>query len=382
MRRWLYTTEYVTGDPEQLGRRLQKEAPELVRRALGGHLRETAVDGSLLVDLPGEVAGVDVAKQVRVRTGVAHRSGTRLQIPIEWHAEPAGRAFPTFEGQLELEALSSSHAQLGLVGSYTLPLGPLGAVVDAAGLHHVAEGTAEQVVEGVARELSAAATEGPEPEPVRRWPLRVQDVMTPDPIALDPTMPLKSAALLLFYAEVSGAPVVAEDGSLVGVLSERDLLAKEAPERFGFGREAAEEHRRRESRTVADACSRPAAVTVPDARLADVARELLDRDISRLVVIDEGRVVGIVTRHDVLAALIRDDAELYAAVAEVLEAHDAADLRTEVVWGSVSLSGTIELRSTYSTVVEAVRHVDGVMSLDVEELTWQQDDIIPFVPIT
>jgi CBS domain-containing protein len=381
VRRWLYTYQYVPGEPEQLEQRLQAEAGELVRRALGADRHETAVDGSLLVDLPGELVGVDVVKQARVRTGVAHRSGSRLLIPIEWRAEPARLMFPAFEGQLELEQQSSAHVQLSLVGSYRVPLGPVGGLADTAGLHRVAERTVEQVLQGVARELSASASETPGPRFARRWPLRVGDVMTPDPLVLDPQLPLKSAALLLFYAEVSGAPVVAADGSLIGVLSERDLLAKEAPERFGFGRAAADEQRRREATTVADACSRPAAVTVPDARLADAARELLDRDISRLVVIDEGRVVGIVSRHDVLAALVRDDAELYAAVQEALEPLDADDVRAEVTWGEVVLSGTVELRTTHAAAVEAVRGVDGVMSVDAEGLAWQQDDVVPFVPL-
>jgi CBS domain-containing protein len=237
------------------------------------------------------------------------------------------------------------------------------------------------MLHGVARELGAPVPVTPGARAGRRWPLRVRDVMTPDPLVLDPGLPLKSAALLLFYAEVSGAPVVAADGSLVGVLSERDLLAKEAPERFGFGRAAADEQRRREATTVADACSRPAAVTIPDARLADAARELLDRDISRLVVIDEGRVVGIVSRHDMLAALVRDDAELYAAVQEALEPLDADGVRAEVTWGDVALSGTVELRTTHAAVVEAARGVDGVMSVNAEGLAWQQDDVVPFVPL-
>lgn len=382
MRRWLYTYEYVTGDPERLGRRLQAEAGELVRAALGGSPHEAAVDGSLLVDLPSELVGIDVAKQARVRTGVAHRSGARVLLPVEWRAEPAGRAFPAFEGQFELEPMSSAHAQLSLVGSYRLPMGPVGAVAAAAGLHRVTERTVEKVLQGVARELSAPPSGAPSPRPARRWPLRVRDVMTPHPIVLDPNLPLKSAALLLFYAEVSGAPVVAEDGTLVGVLSERDLLAKEAPVRLGFGHAAADEQRRRASRTVADACSRPAAVTVPDARLADVARELLERDISRLVVIDEGQVAGIVSRHDLLAALVRDDAELYAAVAEVLEPLDASEVHAQVVWGDVTLSGGVELRSTHEAVVDAVQRVDGVMGVDADELVWRHDDIVPFMPLT
>jgi CBS domain-containing protein len=380
MRRWLYTYQYVTGAPDQLVRRLQAEAGELVRRALGAPLHETAVDGSILVDLPGEMAGVGMTKQVRVRTGVAHRSGRRLLIPIEWRAEPAGIAFPVFEGNLEVEKQSSTHVQLTLVGSYRVPLGPAGGLVDTAGLHRVAERTVERMLRAVADELGAPASVSIGMAQ-RRWPLRVEDVMTPDPLVLDPETPLKSAALLLFYAEVSGAPVVAADGSLVGVLSERDLLAKEAPDRFGFGRAAADDHRRREATTVADACSRPAAVTVPDARLADVANELLDRDISRLVVIDEGRVVGIVSRHDVLAALVRDDAELYAAVQETLDPFDGADVSTEVTWGEVALSGTVDLRTTHAAVIDAVRAVDGVMRVNADGLVCQHDDIVPFMPL-
>jgi hypothetical protein len=126
MRRWLHTYQYVSGEPEQLERRLQAEAGELVRRALDAPRHEAAVDGSLLVDLPGELIGIDMAKQVLLRTGVAHRSGRRLLVPIEWRAEPARLVVPAFEGQLELEPQSSAHVQLSLVGSYRVPLGPVG----------------------------------------------------------------------------------------------------------------------------------------------------------------------------------------------------------------------------------------------------------------
>ena len=120
---------------------------------------------------------------------------------------------------------------------------------------------------------------------------------------------MRTAALLQFHGDVSGAPVVSAAGKLIGVLSERDLLAKETTMRFALGSGAAAEDRRRHARTAGQACTRPARATVPDARLSDVARDMLDHDVSRLVVIDQGAVAGIISRHDVLAALLREDAD-------------------------------------------------------------------------
>lgn len=384
MRRWVFAQRYVRGEPQALERTLLREVDRLIRVAAVSPDQEPAADGSYVIELATQVAGLEVAKHVRVRTGVAFRSGHRVLLPLSWHAEPARVVFPAFEGTVELEPLDNHTAALSLAGSYKTPLGPVGGLADATALHRIAVDTAERLVAGLATELTWAVAGPPHIEesegPRRGEPLRVMDVMTADPIVLDAEMPLRTAALLLFHGEISGAPVVTVTGELVGVLSERDLLAKEATVRFNLGREGAAEDRRRDARTAGQACTRPARTTVPEARLSDVAREMLDHDVSRLVVIDEGKVAGIVTRHDVLAALLRDDGDIAYAIQRILDTQGATGVHVSVHAGEVTLSGRAERRSVVERLPDVVAAVDGVLAVETADLQWEDDDILPPVP--
>lgn len=383
MKRWIYAYRYAAGSPELLERTLLARAGGLLTEATAGIEQDPAADGSFTVDLTTPLAGIDIAKRIRVHVGVAHRRATRVVLPVRWHADPARLAFPEFTGTLELEPLDARTVQLSMAGSYGVPLGVLGAVVDATVLQGAAQRTAEHLVGRLARALTQAAGT-PVPRPARGprpgEPLRVADVMTSDPLTVDAELPLRTTAMLLFHAEISGAPVVSRKGELVGVISEHDLLAKEATSRFGWGRKAADEDRRRWARTAGEACTRPALVTAPGARLGEVARAMLDADVSRMVVVDAARVAGIVTRHDVLAALLREDADIAYAVQQVVEREEAPGVKVDVAWGEVRLAGTAPLRSTADRLPVLVAAVEGVMAVDGEELAWADNDVLPPVP--
>ncbi|QBI21342.1 CBS domain-containing protein [Egibacter rhizosphaerae] len=383
MRRWLYTYRPLLEPPDRVETRLQHDIDALLRAATDSEESEPAADGSYPLRLSTRVAALEVDKAVRVSTGVAFHRGSRFVIPIDWHAEGAGFAFPSFEGSLEFQPTHADGGHLTLAGSYRTPLGPVGGFVDAVALHSVARETARRLLEGLAEALRETAPEGPPSAPAglrRGEPLRVADVMTPDPITIDADLPVRTAALMLFHAAVSGAPVLGPDGELLGVLSERDLLAKEARERFALGPRAREEERRREARTAAEAATQPARVTAPGAQLSDVARELLDHDLSRLVVVDQGKVAGIVSRHDVLAALLREDDDIELAVRHVLDEHEAPDVRAWVEWGTVTLDGTAPARSVATELPAHVGAVDGVMDVRTEGLGWHVDDLVPYPP--
>jgi CBS domain-containing protein len=381
MKRWVYAHRYVTGPPVELERTLLHRSMALLRAATDSPEGAPTADGSFLLALRSKLVGLEVAKMVRVSTGVAHRAGGRVILPVRWHADPVKHGFPTFDGVLELEPLDARRAQLSLIGSYRVPLGPVGALADAVLLRNVGQATADTIIGALAEQLTKATGLASASEhvagPRAGEPIRVADVMTADPLMIDASFPLRTAALMLFHAQVSGAPVVSTSGELVGVLSEADLLAKEATMNWGFGRRALEENRRREGRTAGEVCSTPAKTTVPDARLAEVARRMLDEDVNRLVVIDEGRVAGIVTRHDVLAALIREDADIEAAVRKVVRTHAGPGVRVSVLWGEVTLTGVTEFRSSVTRLLEVLHDVEGVMTVDAAEVTWEIDDAFP-----
>ena len=134
---------------------------------------------------------------------------------------------------------------------------------------------------------------------------RVAAVMTPDPIMLyeDDSIHLGGATLLRHG--ISGAPVVTSDDRLVGVFSHSDVLARFAAPRLRRGPIARLDDRHAQAVTVGEACSRPPAVISPEATVDTAARELLDRDIGRLIVVDrDDRVVGVISRSDVLKLLL------------------------------------------------------------------------------
>lgn len=382
MRRWLYGYRYVVGTPATLEEVLLHRSMDLLRAATGSEAGSPAADGSCVVELRSTVAGVEMAKKVRVATGVAHRVGNRVILPLTWHADGGPQAFPAFEGSLELEDLDEHTAQLTLVGSYRAPLGPIGAVADAVLLRTVGQATADALVGRLADELGRAAGD-PRPEHVAGprvgAPLEVGDVMTSDPMVIDAELPLRTAALLLFHWEVSAAPVVTATGELVGVLSEGDLLVKEATRSSGFDRRSRREDPRRAAHTAGEACTRPARTTVPGALLTHAARAMLDEDVNRLVVVDGGRIAGIVSRHDVLAALLRADADIELAVRRVVAMHAGSGVDVAVEWGAVTLSGSTELRSAARRLPAVVGDVDGVMTVDAE-VEWDFDD--EMLPLT
>jgi CBS domain-containing protein len=380
MRRWIYAHRYVTGDPGAIERALLQDTAALFRQATDSPAERPAADGSTSLVLQSRIAGLALTKQVRVTTGVAHRAGSRVVLPITSHADPVRRGFPAFSGTLELETLDRRCTLLSLIGSAAPPLGPIGAVADATVLRDVARSTADAVVRRLADVLAASAGAPAASAPATSAPgapLTVADVMSTDPLVLDEDLRLRTAALMLFHADVSGAPVVDAAGRLVGVLTEADLLAKEAVAEPGFSHAAVEEERRRTSQTAGEACSRPARTTVPGALLGEVARRMLDEGVRRYVVVDGGGIAGIVSRHDVLRALIRAEVDIELAVLAAVRAHGGDGVAVSVAHGEVSLSGTVGLRSAAARMSEDARGVDGVMTVDAAGLRWEVDDLLP-----
>jgi CBS domain-containing protein len=381
MKRWLYHYSNVRGRPERLGRVLRRRVRELLAEVSDGEDAEWTPEGDLLVRLPAHVFGRDLRKMVRLHTGVAEQHPGRTCIPVRWHAEPAHPVFPSFDGTIELEPQSSATAHLTLVGAATLPLGAVGGAADAAGLGAIAERTIRHLADGLAAALERAAA-APDPEEEQPPPngLLVRDLMTPNPLALDEDMPLKTAALLLFHYDVAGAPVRNDGGGLVGVLSEADLLDVEAPLRYGMGRDVTASRRRRAARTVGQACSRPAREVTATAPVRRAAELMRDHDVARLVVVDDSDVVGVISRHDALKALLRTDAEIQASLNRLLAEHGEIGVTAAVDWGVATLTGQVSTRSRVEELLGRVEAIDGVVGVDAD-LTWEVDDVLPPPPM-
>ena len=215
--------------------------------------------------------------------------------------------------------------------------------------------------------------------------MRVQDVMTKDVAAVLPGTPLKEVAQLLVDRKVSGVPVVDGDGCVLGVVSETDLLVKErgAPRRRGgplawlvdpieIGQRL-----KLEARVAGEAMSAPAVTISPLRSLAAAAESMLDNRVNRLPVVRDGKLVGIVTRADLVQAFARSDAELVQEIREdvvgrqmLLDEH-AVDV--EVDAGEVQLAGVLGRRSQAELLPRLTGKVAGVVRVD-SKLTWREDD--------
>jgi nucleotide-binding universal stress UspA family protein/predicted transcriptional regulator len=137
----------------------------------------------------------------------------------------------------------------------------------------------------------------------------VRDVMTRDLTTVGADESLIVAVRKLLRRRVSGAPVIDADGSLVGVLSEADLLDWQSKLTETLIAEEAlapsEYVHRLSTETVRSVMSHPATSVTETASVQDVIQIFQDRGLGRLPVVSDGKLVGIVTRSDVLWTMVR-----------------------------------------------------------------------------
>ena len=143
----------------------------------------------------------------------------------------------------------------------------------------------------------------------------VEDVMTREVAAVPPGEPLAEVARLMVEHRVSGLPVVAGDGTVLGVVSEADLLEKG---RWLLDRLDVTQRLVFEVRVAGEAMSSPAVTIRPDCSLATAAREMFAHDVNRLPVVEDGELVGIVTRSDLVRGFYLAEASRNGRVAEHL----------------------------------------------------------------
>jgi CBS domain-containing protein len=212
----------------------------------------------------------------------------------------------------------------------------------------------------------------------------VKDVMKTDVVTVQPTTSLKEAARLLVAHRISGVPVVETDGTVVGVLSERDILfkesgAEEAHLLASLLGGAASRRAKLEAGTAGEAMTAPA-ITIQEWRsVAAAARTMLKADINRLPVVKRDRLVGIVTRADLVAAFVRPDDAIADEIRRdvlrrVLMLADASRVDVAVSGGEVTLRGSVDSRLEADAAVEVTRRVPGVVSVS-SALTWEREAI-------
>ena len=135
--------------------------------------------------------------------------------------------------------------------------------------------------------------------------LGVRDLMTERPRSVAPETPLREAALAMTRAGVAGLPVVEADGRVIGMLGQRELLQHlltEYLDRAGAAPRTAPLDQR--PRLVRDVMTRQVLCVSPDQPLAEVAAMMTHKNVDRVPVVREGRLVGFLTRGDIVRKLV------------------------------------------------------------------------------
>jgi CBS domain-containing protein len=193
--------------------------------------------------------------------------------------------------------------------------------------------------------------------------LTVADVMSKDPVTVGLTTSFKSCLNLMRIHDLRALPVVVDD-RVVGIVSEADLLAKEAPAPVRRRREHAVSKAR--ALTAVDLMSSDLVTTTPAAPLATAASLMFEHRLKVLPVVDsETRLVGIVTSAHVQKAFLRSDDSLRREIVRgLLEIPMRGEFEVRVRHGVVNLRGDVATSSLADLLTRLVEGTPGVVGVE------------------
>jgi CBS domain-containing protein len=207
--------------------------------------------------------------------------------------------------------------------------------------------------------------------------MKVREIMTTAVVTVAPDAHLKDVIGQMVRSGVSGLPVVDADGRLVGLVTEADLISKEA---YGNQRHRAlalmsdvlsgRDHRwvmKAKGKVAADVMTARPVVCRPDDDVEVVARRMLQEGVKRMPVVTGDMLIGIVSRQDILSMFNRPDEVVARDVAAALKSHPnmPEDCR---VWSSVdngvvTLRGDVRYEWDEQFIVAEVRRIPGVLDV-------------------
>ncbi|MEY9212747.1 CBS domain-containing protein [Thermobifida halotolerans] len=201
----------------------------------------------------------------------------------------------------------------------------------------------------------------------------VGDLMTTHVVAAFEEAGFKKLAMSLRMNGVSAVPIMDADHRVVGVVSESDLLLRLADP------DLEEEPGAQRAPVARNLMSAPAVTITADATPREAAERMRRHRIKRLpVVTEDGRLLGIVSRSDLLRVYFVGDGELRETVErDVLRREfDLTGVTVSVDNGVVTLDGEVPVRSVIPRLVHAVRRVEGVVRVH-SRLSYDEDDLVP-----
>ncbi|WP_217549764.1 CBS domain-containing protein [Streptomyces sp. GbtcB6] len=218
---------------------------------------------------------------------------------------------------------------------------------------------------------------------------KVGSVMTTDVVHAAYSTPFKEVARLLADHRISGLPVIDDDDKVIGVVSETDLMVRQAAAPGPYGekhrtplsqltRGARKQAAKAQARTAGELMSDPPVTVHAEDTIVEAARTMAGRHVERLPVLDEeDRLVGIVTRRDLLQVFLRPDDEIRDEVIEEVLVRalwmPPHSVEVAVAEGVVTLTGHMERKAETEIAVSMTRRTDGVVDV-VDKLTYRQDD--------
>ncbi|WP_320782109.1 CBS domain-containing protein [Streptomyces sp. CRN 30] len=197
---------------------------------------------------------------------------------------------------------------------------------------------------------------------------KVRDLMSDAVVRVQRGTPFKEIAHLLQEYDITAVPVVDADDRPVGVVSEADLLQKiwggdedGVPGPPGAAKASATD--------AAGLMTSPALCAREDWNVVDAARVMARQNIKRLLVVDSGeRLIGVVSRSDLLRVFLRKDREIRTEIIEevLLKTLGLAPsaVQVDVVHGHVVLTGRLPEHVPAARPEELCRHVDGVVAVE------------------
>lgn len=199
--------------------------------------------------------------------------------------------------------------------------------------------------------------------------MQVVDLMTTDVITVSSETGIRDAARLMFRNRVSGLPVTTPDGTLAGIITEADFLRLEVERQEGVT-ELGE--------TVGDVMSPGVVTTGPDTEIYEAAKMMTFQDIKRLPVVDDdSRLLGIISRADIVSVFTRPDDVIEDEIREDLIRRvlfiDPDQLNVSVANGVVTFVGEVGTRNEARLLSELASRLDGVLHVE-SKLAWRYDD--------
>jgi CBS domain-containing protein len=216
--------------------------------------------------------------------------------------------------------------------------------------------------------------------------MQAQDVMTTKVVSVAPHTPVAEIAKLLLERQISAVPVVGDDRRLLGIVSEGDLIHElgqdGAPRAWWLDLLASPQARataylKSHGRLARDVMTRSVIAVPPDAPLPQIARLLEARRIKRVPVVQDGQLVGIVSRADLLRAFALQPAAEATARADDRELRERLTVEFEesgLVWhpyvnivvndGVVHLWGIVRIDSEVDALRVAAERIQGVVRVE------------------